>query len=735
MQRSSLALALAAALGTGAVLTAAPALAQQASPFAAAPIRTGSSSIDGAFGVRLSVYDARSFELFWDRVPGAATYRVRVGSRTVQENTATSRYVANVDPSGGFDYALSALDRSGNVLASRAFRVQPAADPQLVGRGETGGSGGSAVPAPANLRSAVYSGTAAEVFWDRASRRGLSYEVRRGGSVVTTTDGTSAFLSGLPGTTGQRIEVVAIAPDGTRSAAASVTLGGDSGGGGGGNAPAAPTGLRAEVYSSSAGEVFWDRPIGKDLSRTYEVSLDGEVVATTRGTSYFASGREGIRGTRVEVVAIGPDGARSAASSVTFGEGGTTGPDPDPGADAPPAPANARLEVYSGTAAELFFDRAPASANVIRTEISRDGEIIGGTNGTSFFDDSRRPDMAHVYELVAIDAAGNRSAVTTVGGESPPAPGTPADSATFLDRPWSEVARLAARVLEGSSLDVVDREVSAAVETLGPFPEPDFSSDNPFEDVETSGAVACTDGGTLSWRRTRGASGIGGRGFAFGAEFDFDDCAVGGTTFAGSYRSLDSNGSLQATLGSLDTRDYDLVVRSRGAAPLVARGETSDRFYRDGTAPCDSGVDIDRSQDFGSTISIVDDALGVTVETLSSSVDSDVNLLRFGQLPPDCLPEEAVVFDGRATFTEARSGVTFEVERRGTARFRSAEAAAFGEAADASLEIRVAGEPGTRIRLESDPTDSESARVLVEERGTSIAFEAPWAFGREGARE
>ena len=144
MIRSPITLALVAALGVGASLSPVPTFAQQASP-SAASIRTGSSALDGAFGVRLAVYDRRSFEISWSRIPGAVTYRVRVGDRTVQENGAVSRYVANVDLSGGFDYSLTALGPLGQRRSPRASSGSSRRpDPQLVGTGESGGTGSAA---------------------------------------------------------------------------------------------------------------------------------------------------------------------------------------------------------------------------------------------------------------------------------------------------------------------------------------------------------------------------------------------------------------------------------------------------------------------------------------------------------------------------------------------------------------------------------------------------------------
>ena len=381
--------------------------------------------------LRVDVYSGTAAELFWARSTdpdGAVSgYEIRRDGRLVETRDGLSYFTDDLTEGRAFAFTVTAVDFDGERSAPASVSV--------VGGDRDGavGAGGGRPPPPANLSSSVYSSSAAEVFWDRSNQRGLSYEVLRNGQAVATTDGTSAFLSGLPRTNGETIDVVAIDANGQRSGAASVTLGGSGGGNpmepvtppSGGDAPPAPSNLRGELYSSSAGEVFWDRVPGANLS--YEVSLDDEVAATTTGTSYFVGNRPGLDGTSVEVVAIGADASRSNASSTTLGGGGSS--NPDPGTAAPPAPANARLDVYSSTAAELFFDRAPASANVVETIVSRDGVEIGRTSGTSFFDPGRTPGSAPAYSLVAVAADGTRSAETIVGGDgagpSVPEPGGP----------------------------------------------------------------------------------------------------------------------------------------------------------------------------------------------------------------------------------------------------------------------------------------------------------------------
>ena len=392
MRPTSLVAAVAAALGTAPALAAPP---------------TAPSDL------RVDVYSGTAAELFWSRStdPDGAVrgYEIRRDGMLVETRDGLSYFTDSLTDGRAFAFTVTAVDFDGERSAPASVSV--------VGGDRDGavGAGGGRPPPPANLTSAVYSSSAAEVFWDRSDQPGLSYEVSVDGGPVTTTDGTSAFLSGLDGARGRGVDVVAIDANGQRSGAANVvTLGGGNpnpptGGGGGGSDVPAPSSLRAELYSGSAGEVFWDRVPGASLS--YEVRLDGEAVATTTGTSYFVGDRPGLDGTSVEVVAIGPDGTRSSASSTTLGSG-------DGVESGPPlsAPANLRAEVYSATAAELFWDRASPE---LRYEVRRDEESIATTDGTSYFDDALDGGREYRYEVVASDATGRRSDASSVALVTP----------------------------------------------------------------------------------------------------------------------------------------------------------------------------------------------------------------------------------------------------------------------------------------------------------------------------
>ena len=159
---------------------------------------------------------------------------------------------------------------------------------------------------PADLFANPYSATAVGVIWRRSvDDVGIAaYEVTLDGEVVQE-NGTVTYIDfELTPATTYRIGVTAIDTAGQRSETAFVefdTLGGAASG------PAPVEGLRANVYSPTALGLIWTRP--PTFGLTYEVSRDGEVLATTDGVSYVDTGL--APGDHVyEVVAIDRQGGR-----------------------------------------------------------------------------------------------------------------------------------------------------------------------------------------------------------------------------------------------------------------------------------------------------------------------------------------------------------------------------------------------------------------------------------------
>ena len=347
-----------------------------------------------------------------------------------------------VTPGGTFDYRLlsnvlfgtnfqnTSLNEGPRIqLASGIVTANTPADPNAstpVAPNTDTPNEESNPTSPANLRAERYSAFDIEVFWDRADEEELQYEVFRDGKLVRTQFGISFYDSRRPENSGSTYEIVALRRDRSRSDACTIIVsavegdvGGDDGVSGDDvsnpDAPEAPDNLRVVRYSFKDAELFWDR--AADPLLQYEVRRDGVVLRSPFfGTSFFDTTLVDNAGATYEVIAIASDGSRSTTSSVVLAGENTSGalPGETPLSGAIPSPEALRVDVYSSTAAELFWTRAPSDAQIVSTEVTRDGVIVGNSPGNSFFDNTRMPGIQHTYMLVAIDASGNRSEVASI---------------------------------------------------------------------------------------------------------------------------------------------------------------------------------------------------------------------------------------------------------------------------------------------------------------------------------
>ena len=463
MKHSPIALALVAALGAGTALPPSVALAQDGASMTIMPIRTGSSSIGGAFGVRLAVYDARSFELFWNRIPNAATYRVQVAGRTVQESGATSRFVRSADLAGGFEYTLSALDRSGAVVAIQGFRVQPASGTQLVAAGGTVTPTTPTAPvdgpgrprdtpqAPQGLRGQLYSSTAGEVFWNRIPGATLSYEIRLGGQVVATTNGTSYFVANRPGLSGTTVEVVAIDTNGGRSGASSATLGSGTSAPTNPMAPVAPstpatgpvrTGVstiggnipvRLAVYDAQSFEITWERVPG---ATRYELNRSRRTVQTGTGVSRYESGIDSSATYTYNIIAINSAGASIEATTFTVSPRGATQLALGDGTSAPTGPVGPATPTVPTTPTNPMAPTAPPAGTVSLLDPVGSGSPLSGENYLSFlpafYEVVNATPLEDAYARILPIADGLRAALDgEANGFMAESAGADADGTTF----------------------------------------------------------------------------------------------------------------------------------------------------------------------------------------------------------------------------------------------------------------------------------------------------------------
>ena len=256
-----------------------------------------------------------------------------------------------------------------------------------------------------------YSATAAELFWERANHISgvVSYEVSLFDEVLSTVDATSYFIDNLGDQSFYEYKVTAIAGDGSRSIPTLYSIylpENDQHNIEPVNRPPSAVEVRAEVYSSTAAELFWLMEydnIGNPVA--YEVLRNGEVVFVGDAQSYFDDTLQPATTYNFEVLAITDAGLVSEVATVievsTPSDGGFDGSAQAEGV----FPTGARGAVYSNSALELFWDR-PTDITTRRYLIYRNAELVGETDGITFYESGLSANTEYRYSIQATDNDG-----------------------------------------------------------------------------------------------------------------------------------------------------------------------------------------------------------------------------------------------------------------------------------------------------------------------------------------
>ena len=540
---------------------------------------------------------------------------------------------------------------------------------------------------PTGLRAEVYSQRAAELFWDRPDAFGLRYEIRRDDMTLSTIGGVSFFDDTLAAGTAYVYAVIAIDRDGQRSAASSITLETI----GGVATLLAPTGLRADVYSKTAIELFWNRPDAFGLR--YEIRRDGTTLTTIDGVSFYDDTL--IAGTTYEyrVRAIDREGRRSAASIIRVMTAGTASDDDPLAPDNLVAPEIERIAIYSGTAAELFWQRPVPDSPVARVEVSRDNLVLGTTDGTSFFDDSRSPGVDYQYTLVAIAADGQRS------DDGAPDPGDSGDGLEVIRA--DNVVMLIAEVFDAYRGEPWGDIV---------FALPGFSRTPDLTPNEEQ-TLTCDNGGTVTIRGS--TTGYGGYGYVF------DNCQDGVMLFDGQVDNYGDRYGIQNVEGTGFTVTTPTeTIRYTGDVSELPIAENL-------SMSLDAPVNFEMSSADGTLYSlagaVTDFQYGPTPSapwpTISLSGSFALSSGRTGGATLRAETPEAL---GRPTGYDPETDQVLDVPEEWT----------FTEGS-----LRVTAPDGSTVLLEADNGDDTSARLtLIDITGERTSFDEPWSVWQENLR-
>ena len=303
------------------------------------------------------------------------------------------------------EHALNSADTGGYSLSVGAVLGSDGVDPgDIIVIPEPPDPDAEPPTAPTGFRFAVYSNTAAELFWNRSSDNGtlVGYEITRNGILIETKDASSFFDNSLSPGVVYTYTITAVDDEGNRSP--TPTLSFTTRGTTVPNSPTVPSGFRFAVYSDTAAELFWNRSSDDGRVVSYDITRNGTLVESRDATSFFDDTlSSGIEYT-YQISAVDDDGNRSGSSTVTF----TTGSNPAPVGN-PSVPTGFRHVIYSSTAAELFWNRSVDDGLIVSYEIRRDGVLVETRDASSYFDDSLMSGNTYIYEIVAVDDEGNRS--------------------------------------------------------------------------------------------------------------------------------------------------------------------------------------------------------------------------------------------------------------------------------------------------------------------------------------
>jgi len=273
------------------------------------------------------------------------------------------------------------------------------------------------------------------------------------------------------------------------------------------------------VINHSTGERFNNIEVGASGSQS-------EVIVTGNTLSYSTSGwyqvqraddfSEVCNGETSCVVEAGTYNVINHSSGQRFDGvvvvgGGSTPQQPGDSGNVR-APADVSIQIYSGTAAELFWTPIPFTESIDGVEIRRDGILIATTPGDyvrSYFDDTRSPGVNYTYTLTAFSSAGRASTVFSGSGggsvvtdpvEQPSDGELPTDTALVLDSLFA--------IANGDAIQTVSDfilRLANSPSAVGLVEESTFTD---FDDTVFT-RYNCPNGGTASISAVTGDSNIG----------------------------------------------------------------------------------------------------------------------------------------------------------------------------------------------------------------------------------
>ena len=344
--------------------------------------------------------NADSVNLTWDEVADANSYNVYRDSSLIASPT-TNAFTDTALADGTYLYEVSAVDEAGESTSKASVSATINNEPPA---------------APTNL-SATANGSNVNLTWDEAADA-TSYNVYRDSSLIASAT-TNAFTDTNLADGTYLYEVSAVDNAGESTSKASVTATVNN------VPPSAPTNLSAAVNGSNV-NLSWDEV---NDATGYKVYRDSSLIASPT-TNAFTDTTLADGTYLYEVSAVDDIGESASKASVSA----TVNNEP------PAAPTNLSASV-NGSDVNLSWDTV---ADATSYKVYRDSSLIASPT-TNAFTDTNLADGTYLYEVSAVDEAGEStskaSVSATVNNLAPSAPTNLSASvnADSVNLSWDEV--------------------------------------------------------------------------------------------------------------------------------------------------------------------------------------------------------------------------------------------------------------------------------------------------------
>ena len=359
---------------------------------------------------------ADSLSLAWSSSTddvGVAGYRVSLGSAVAETVIEPSTTLTNLPCGTTYTVSVDAYDAAGNRSAPASISASTeACDPPPPPPPPPPAPGDSSPPTtPTDLAVAASTRVSISLTWSPSTDNVevVGYDLYANGFKAGSTASTSFSFTSLTCGTTYSLEVGAYDAAGNRSSRAAVAAStavcepaADT------TPPTTPTGLAAADATRTSVSIDWAPSTDNVGVAGYSVYADGSGPSTTTQTSKTVDGLTCGRTHTFEIDAFDAAGNHSSRARLTASTSAC--PDTQP----PAAPTNLTASSRTATSIALSWTASSDNIGVAGYGLYRGGSLVGTANETTGIFSGLTCNTNHTLAVDAHDAAGNRSAKTTV---------------------------------------------------------------------------------------------------------------------------------------------------------------------------------------------------------------------------------------------------------------------------------------------------------------------------------